>query len=252
MSRPRLITLALSPYNDFARWALDRCEIEYDEERKPLVLHAIASRRVGGKGTTPVLVADGEVIGESAEIAEWADARSSGRERLFPAGAEGDEVRGLVAHFGADLGTLARPLFWASLIDDLPLASRLWSQGLSPRQARVQPWVLRLSKPAIRRALEVKRDTVETAPPRIRAIFDEVAARLEQGPHLVGDRITAADLSFAAMAAPALMPPEGHPTDYPALDELSPPVAAAMGELRSHPAGSYALRLYRDERRAKR
>lgn len=249
---PRLITLALSPYNDFARWALDRCGIAYEEERKPLVLHALASRRAGGKGTTPVLVADDEVIGESTEIAAWADVRSGGRHQLFPPGTEGDEVRGLVRHFGEDLGTQTRPLFWASLIHDLPLASRLWSQGLSPRQARVQPWVLRLSKPAIRRALGVTRDTVETHPPRIRAIFDEVAARLARGPHLVGDRITAADLSFAAMSAPALMPPKGHPTRYPALDELTPPVAAAMRELRSHPAGEYALRMYRDERRARR
>jgi glutathione S-transferase len=187
------------------------------------------------------------VIAESAEIAEWADRRGREPGALFPADG-GGEVRSLVAHFGADLGTVTRPLFWASLIDDLPLANRLWSQGLSPRGARVQPWVLRLSKPAIRRALEVKPDTVETAPPRIRAIFDEVAERLERGPHLAGDRITAADLSFAAMSAPALMPPEGHPTAYPDLSELSRPVAAAMGELRAHPAGEYALRLYRDER----
>jgi glutathione S-transferase len=251
VSPPRLITLALSPYNDFARWALDRCAIPYEEERKPLVLHAIASRRAGGRGTTPVLVADGEVVADSADIAQWADRHASGPVRLFPQGPEGDDVRSLVAHFGADLGTLTRPLFWASLIDDLPLASRLWSQGLSRRQARLQPWILRLSKPAIRRTLEVEPDTVETAPPRIRAIFDEAAGRLERGPHLVGDRITAADLSFAAMAAPALMPPEGHPTDYPSLEELSPPVAEAMRALRSHPAGEYALRLYRDERGAR-
>jgi len=248
VSQPRLITLALSPYNDFARWALDRSGVGYDEERKPLVLHAIASRRAGGKGTTPVLVADGDVIAESAEIAEWADGRGRTPGALFPPGGSGDEVRSLVAHFGADLGTMTRPLFWASLIDDLPLASRLWSQGLSRRAARVQPWVMRLSKPAIRRGLEIKPDTVETAPRLIGAIFDEVAARLERTPHLVGDRITAADLSFAAMAAPALMPPEGHPTDYPELSELSPPVAAAMSELRAHPAAAYALRLYRDER----
>ena len=249
MSPPRLITLALSPYNDFGRWSLDRSGISYREERQALLLHIVASRRAGGKGTTPVLVTEDEVVGESAEIAEWADRHCSSPGALFPEGPEGEEVRGLVAHFGADLGTLVRPLFWSSLIEDLPLANRLWSQGLSPRAARVQPWVLRLGKPGLRRGLRIKPDTVETAPPRIRAIFDEVAARLERGPHLVGDRITAADLSFAAMAAPALMPPEGHPTDYPDLDQLTPPVASAMRALRAHPAGEYALRLYREERR---
>lgn len=249
MTRPRLITLALSPYNDFGRWSLDRCGIGYDEERKALILHIGASRRAGGKGTTPVLIADGEVVGDSAEIAEWADRHSARPDSLFPDGPDGEEVRSLVAHFGADLGVLTRPLFWASLIDDLKLANRLWSQGISPRAARMQPWILRTMKPVIRRGLKIRPDTVATAPPRIRAIFDEVATRLGRGPHLVGNQITAADLSFAAMAAPALMPQEGHPTDYPELEELSPPVAAAMRELRSHPAGEYALALYRDERR---
>jgi glutathione S-transferase len=246
--QPRLISLALSPYNDFARWSLDRSGIRYREERQALVLHLIASRRAGGKGTTPVLVTEDEAIGESAEIAEWADRNSAAPGTLFPEGEQGAEARDLVKRFGDELGTQTRPLFWAALIKDLPLANRLWSQGLSGRAARAQPWVLRLSKPLIKRGLGLKPDTVETAPARIREIFDEVAARLERRPHLVGDRITAADLSFAAMAAPALMPDAGHPAAYPDPSELDRPVAEAMRELRAHPAGEYARRLYREER----
>jgi len=250
MSRPRLITLALSPYNDFARWSLDRARVPYDEERKPLVLHSLASRRAGGKGTTPVLVTEEGAVGDSADISEWADAHSPSPGALYPDGEQGANTKVMVKHFADDLGTQTRPLFWAALIEDLPLANRLWSQGLSERGARVQPWVLRLSKPAIKRTLNVSKDTVETAPRRIREIFDDVGAHLERHPHLTGDEITAADLSFAAMAAPALMPDEGHPTDYPDLDELSEPVAEAMSELRAHPAGEYALRMYREERAA--
>ena len=73
MPEPRLITIPLSPFNELARWSLDHAGVAYDEEPNGLLFHVIASRRAGGKGTTPVLVADGEVIGESAEIAEWAD-----------------------------------------------------------------------------------------------------------------------------------------------------------------------------------
>jgi glutathione S-transferase len=246
--KPRLITLALSPYNDFGRWSLDRSGIAYDEERKPLVGHILASRRARGKGTTPVLVTEDEVVADSAEIAEWADRHGSSPGALFPDGAEGEEVRRLVEHFADDLGTITRPLFWTSLIEDLDLANRLWSQGITERAARIQPWVLRASKPMIKRGVGVKRDSAETLPPRIRAIFDEVAAHLDKSKRIVGKKITAADLSFAAMAAPALMPPEGHPTRYPDLDELTEPVANAMRELRAHPAGEYALRMYREER----
>jgi glutathione S-transferase len=245
---PRLITLALSPYNDFARWALDRSGIPYDEQRKALIQHVFASRRARGKGTTPVLVTDDEVIADSSEIAEWADRHAVSPGALYGDGDRAEEVRGLVKHFGDDLGTETRPLFWTALIEDLDLANRLWSQGISERAARTQPWLLRLNKPVIKRTLNVRKDTIPTATAKIREIFDEAATRLRDRPHLVDDRISAADLSFAAMAAPALMPPEGHPTRYPSLDELSEPVADAMAELRQHPAGEYALRMYRDER----
>ena len=248
MNRPRLISLAISPYNDFARWGLDRSGIEYDEERKPLVWHAIASRRAGGKWTTPVLVVDGEVVPESAEIVEWADRRGDDPGSLFPGGAEGEQVRALVHRFGTELGTQVRPLVWVALIEDLPLASRYWAQGLTRREARAQLLLLRLGKPAVRRALGIRDDTLRTAPAAIREIFDDVAGRLERRSHLAGDRITAADLSFAAMAAPALLPPEGHPTRYPDPGELAPPVAEVIRELRAHPAGEYALRMYREER----
>ena len=245
---PRLITLALSPYNDFARWALDRSRVPYREERKALVHHIFASRRARGKGTTPVLVTEDEVVADSAEIAEWADDHGADPGALFGEGEKRKEIQALVKHFADDLGTETRPLFWAALIEDLPLANRLWSQGLSPRAARAQPWLLRGAKPAIKRSLNVRDNTVETTVPRIRQIFDGVASRLKQQPRLAGDGISAADLSFAAMAAPALMPSEGHPTRYPDPSELSEPVAEAMRGLRAHPAGQYALRLYRDER----
>jgi glutathione S-transferase len=65
--------------------------------------------------------------------------------------------------------------------------------------------------------------------------------------YLVGDRFTAADLTFAALAAPVLLPEECHAVQ-PALEE----VPAAMREeilfLRDSDAGQFALRLFEQER----
>ena len=52
------------------------------------------------------------------------------------------------------------------------------------------------------------------------------------------------------MASPAIAPPEGYPVRMPQPEELADDVAATMEELRAHPAGQYALRLYREERSA--
>lgn len=213
-----------------------------------------ASRRARGKGTTPVLVADGEVIGESAEIAEWADRhRAAGRPALYPEGARGAEARELVARFGVELGVPARRVIWGHLIDDVELACRSWGQGLSERQRRVQPWLFRPSRPIIRRAIGLRPPQVEAAPGQVRRVFDEVAERLSDGrAHLLGEELTVADISFAAMASPAVCPPEGYPARMPQPEDFPDPYAATIRELRVHPAGEYALRLYREERLADR
>ena len=83
----------------------------------------------------------------------------------------------------------------------------------------------------------------------VRATFDGVAARLADGRgFLAGDRLTAADLTFAALAAAVLVPPEyGVPLPQP--DEPPAGMAAVVRELRAHPAGAHALAMYRTERR---
>ena len=84
----------------------------------------------------------------------------------------------------------------------------------------------------------------------MRAEFDAVAARLADGrPYLAGERFTAADLTFAALAAAVLVPPE-YGTPLPQPDEMPDEVASEVRAFREHPAGAFALRMFREERRA--
>jgi glutathione S-transferase len=79
--------------------------------------------------------------------------------------------------------------------------------------------------------------------------LDYVAERLSDGrPYLSGERFGAADLTFAALAAALVVPPEyGTPLPQP---ELMPPaLAAIVRRAREHPAGRHALSLYAEHRR---
>ena len=82
---------------------------------------------------------------------------------------------------------------------------------------------------------------------RIRRTFDTVAARLADGRrYLAGPQLTAADLTFAALAAPAVGQAYGA---APGLGDATPQAMRDEVEaLRAHPAGQYALRLWREER----
>jgi glutathione S-transferase len=246
---PRLITLSISPFNELARWSLERAGISYREQPQALVWHVIASRRAGGKGTTPVLVNDAEVVGESAEIAEWADRHAEPGRRLYPEGAAQQQAADLVSRFVTELGPESRRVIWGHLVNDPALADRYWGQRVSARQRRVQPWLLRFGKIGIRRALGLRKEQVKAAPGRVRAIFDEVAERLSGGRrHLLGDKFSVADIAFAAMASPAVLPDEGYPAKMLRPEDFPEPLATTIRDLRAHPAGEYALRLYREER----
>ncbi|HEX9967578.1 MAG TPA: glutathione S-transferase C-terminal domain-containing protein [Solirubrobacterales bacterium] len=245
-AEPRLITLQISPYNELARWSLERCGIAYREEPQALIWHTIASRRAGGKGTTPVLVCGAEIVPESPQIVEWADRRSETAE-LFPSGADGEEARRLMMRLVDELGPESRRIAWTHLIDDLALADRHWGHGLPSTQRRAQPYLLRIAKPAIRRRMKLGDAPLEGVPVRVGEIFDEIAARLDGRRFLFGDALSAADIAFAAMASPAILPEHGFPVPMPTPDALSS-VAPTVRALRAHPAGEFALRLYREER----
>ena len=67
--------------------------------------------------------------------------------------------------------------------------------------------------------------------------------------YLVGDRFSAADLAFAALCAPLIVPPE-YGTPLPQPDVMPEAMAARVLAWRDHPAGRFALRLFADQRRA--
>jgi glutathione S-transferase len=81
-----------------------------------------------------------------------------------------------------------------------------------------------------------------------RRVFRAVGERLADGREfLVGGTFTAADLTFAALAAPVLLPPE-YGAPLPELDDLPSDVGDLVESFRSTAAGAFALRIYRDWR----
>jgi glutathione S-transferase len=245
-----LITIPISHYCEKARWALDRTGVRYREQAHLQLVHWLAARRAGGGTTVPVLVCGDRVLADSADIVDAADANAPPGRRLYPhdPGAAA-EVRSLQRDFDTNLGPHGRRWMYNEMRGRRDLAIAYACTGIPAWERRV----LALAYPAIvrviDRVLDINGATAAQSEAQVRMVFDAVAERLsDERPYLCGDRFTAADLTFAALAASVLMPPEyGVPLPQP--EELPVAMAAVVRELRGHPAGAYALAMFRNERR---
>ncbi|HLM09812.1 MAG TPA: glutathione S-transferase family protein [Thermoleophilaceae bacterium] len=245
----RLLTIPISHYCEKARWALDRAGLDYEEERHLQGMNRIVSRRAGGRGTLPVLVADEGVFAESEEIVRYADAALDPDLRLIPSEADlREQVLELSRRLDGGLGPDGRRLMYARM---LPLKRDLLdfnNQGVPPWEARVLAAAWPLATRCIERGLGIGPATLAEDDRRVRAAFDEMAELLADGRrHLCGDRFTAADLTFACLAAPVTVPPE-YTVRLPQPDELPDEIASDIRAYREHPAGAYALALFREHR----
>lgn len=253
----RLITIRPSHYNEKARWALDRFELEYEEEPWMPMTHFLGSakvllpRRLGrpdaqsSRLSTPILVTEDRTLTDSSEIVAFAASHSGSR--LHWSSEVIDLDRHLSGRFGAD----TRRLAYHHLLPDQALLEELAHRSVDPLQA----WAWIALSPVVRkvvtRRLQVFPDKSARSRDRIVEEFERVGERLADGRrYLCGDRFSAADLSFAALASLALLvqPQEGYGAWLPSLDQATPEYAAFARRLRSTRAGEFVLRMFAEER----
>ena len=251
MSQPGvLITIPISHYCEKARWALDRAGIGYEERAHLQIFHWFAVRRAGGGKTAPVFVSGDRVFADSADIVAEADSRAPADRRLFADDpAEAAEIRELERDFDERLGPEGRRWMYNGLAGRRDIAIGYGCTGVPAWQRRALPVVYPVAARIIDRVLDISPATAASSEATVHEVFDEVAGRLSDGrPYLCGERFTAADLTFSALAASVLMPPE-YGVTLPQPEDLPEPMARKVEELRAHPAGAHALAMFRDERR---
>ena len=245
----RLITIPISHYCEKARWALDRAGLTYREERHIQGMHRVAARRAGGGSTVPVLVTGEEVLGESDAILGWADERTPPAQRLFPVEAEErDRVGALCRRFDQELGPRGRRLMYVHMLAMPEVALPFNNQGVPRWEDRLIRLLWRPMTRYVKRELDIHPGVEAEDEPAIWRELDFVADTLaESGPYLSGERFGAADLTFAALSAPLIVPP-GYGVALPQPDVLPEATASLVRRAREHPAGAFALELFANHR----
>lgn len=239
-----LITIAVSHYCEKVRWALDWLNIPYVEESHVPLLHRLATRQHGGT-SVPVLVTETGVFTDSTDILHYLNTIAPEGRHLYPAAPECQEVEQLEELFDTQLGVNIRRWGYSYRLDDTEMMRRLWSKGTPWFEQVGLAIAFPLMRRVVRQAYNITASSAASSLVEIKQVFEIVNQRLaDKRLYLVGDKFSAADLTFAALAAPALRPPE-HPIISSQSHEINSEMAAVIQELRATPAGAYALRLYR-------
>lgn len=243
----RLVTIPMSHYCEKARWALDRAGLAYREEPHLQGFHYAYVRAAGGGITAPVLVTADGVLSDSSAILEWVDrTRPRGLYPREPATAR--EVRAWEEDFDEGLGPASRLVVYHHLLPWPELSIPYAAASVPWWQRRLFPTVFPVVAGFIERRLGIDDAGLSDAHDTIDRTLGDVAARLADGRrYLAGESFTAADLTFAALAAPLVLPP-GYGIALPRLEELPATLLGLVTRWRQHPAGAFALRLYEDDR----
>jgi glutathione S-transferase len=244
-----LITIPPSHYCEKARWALDYARIPYREERHPPLFHLRATKFSGRGRSTPVLVTGDEVLSDSTDILLYLDGHHVDGWRPYPKDPElRIETKRLEDLFDTRLGPHTRRLAYYYLLQH----KELFLDSVLDGVGRTESALFRAFRPVItrlmRRGMNITEESAERSHEYVRTVFASVDELLTDGrSFLTGDLFSAADLTFAALAAPVLLP-RNYGSRLPALDDVPTELLGTIDEFRTSAAGAFALRIYRDHR----
>jgi glutathione S-transferase len=244
-----LITVPLSHYCEKARWGLDRARLPYREEAHAPLFNRIATKRNEG-GTVPVLIHGSRRFIDSTDILVHADGIGGG-DLLYPRdGVARREVDQLEEKFDTELGPHVRRWAYSLLLPHTRIVRSLWSRGVPRFEANAIPILTPLVRYLARSGYRITPESTQRSLDQVQRIFRETGELLRDGRRfLAGGRFTAADVTFASLAAPMLLPAECRAVQ-PSLDELPAAMRNEILNMRDTDAGRFALGLFAQERLA--
>jgi glutathione S-transferase len=241
----KLVTIPFSHYCEKARWALERCGVPYEEDGHLPLFHYLANRRAGANRTVPVLVEGDRLLTDSTDIVAWADARKPGT--LIPTGDKRAEALALEDELDQQLGPATRRWGYYHLLPRKDL-DHVLTRGVPRWEAIALKATRPIAVALLTRGLKIDAPGAERSRQKIEEMFAKVAARLADGRrYLMGERFTVADLTFASLASPVLLPRE-HPFGLPPPEDFPAEARDQILAWRDSVAGRFGLRLYAEHR----
>ena len=245
MTLPTLHQFRFSHFNEKARWALDHKRVAHRRRSYLPGMHVLPIRRLTGQQQVPVLVDGERVIPGSAAIVDYLETVHP-EPALLPADpAERQEVLDLQRYFDEQVGGPLRAAAFQEWLTDGRYMPRLFAGHAGPLARGAYVVAFPLVRVAMRATMRLTPAAAAEGLERAAAAFALVAERAGPAGYLVGDRFTLADLTAAAILAPALMPPE---FPYTPPRPIAPAVQGFLDRWRDHPGAAWVREMYRRHR----
>lgn len=244
----RLITIPVSHYCEKVRWALDYLKLPYVEEPHMPPFYKLATTKAGGE-TVPILVTEDDNFTDSTDILKYLDSIVSNDLKLYPTDSQQrQQVEELEELFDEQLGTAVRSWAYFYIIDSSQIIQPKWTQGVPFYEKLLFPVVFPPMRSLVKKKYDVNAESVVQYYEQIENVFEKVNELLADGRnYLVGDKMSAADISFASLAAPILQPPQ-HPIKSSNSEELPAEMLSKIKKLQETAAGKFVLNLYENWR----
>jgi glutathione S-transferase len=244
----RLITIPVSHYCEKVRWALDYLKLPYVEEAHMPPFYKLATTKAGGE-TVPVLITENGNFTDSTDILKYLDSIVSNDLKLYPTDSQQrQQVEELEELFDEKLGTAVRSWAYFYIIDSSQIIQPKWTQNVPFFEKILFPVIFPVMRSLVKKAYDVNAESAAKCYEQMNNVFEKVNGLLADGRnYLIGDKISAADFSFASLAAPILQPAE-HPIKSSNPQELPAEFVSKIKKFRETAAGDFALNLYRNWR----
>ena len=249
---PTFISNSVSCIDEIARWVLDYHGIVYHDERHAPGLYIRPVNKWAkqkGLWNNPVYVSSDALLYTSNSIVSYFDERSIPEKKLIPDDESlNNRVLELHNKWMKELAGPLSELVYSLLLPHRKYALALFTRGV-PRKERV---VFKIGYPLLRKALSkglnLTGDSNDNRINKIKSLFTEVDQMLGDGrEYLTGSKLTLADISFASIAAPLILPDQ-FGGEITRMAEIPPKLRTIILELRDTRAGQFVVRLYQQDR----
>lgn len=253
---PTFISNAANGADEIARWVLDWNDVAYhDQPHAPHLCNKTINKYTGVDGcrNSPVLINTDTLIYSADSLVQYIDTKSLPQKRLVPTDpAKRKEVLDLYRLFTTYYDDDVTAYVYCQLLPQRKHAHAFLTQGTPFREKLSYKMRYGSIANALNKECNVGAKSPEERLAGIKEVFKKVDGILADGrKYLTGDKLSLADIAFAAISGPFIIPDE-YGGSIAGISQIPDSFRDVVDEMRKTNAGQFILRVYHHDRPLKR